>query len=577
MKRSSLIFLNLFICCAVGVSAAGCEFDFSAPPALANRCITDVDCFSGICAIGDGICISPTSDALEIVLAITPATDELGGLPLTTVDTFVLTGPDARDIRLDAPVLIHGTVRDADGINPVEADLHFEPVNSDYDETLLRGFMAATTQGTQASSEFMGDYAARLVGERTYRVRVIPAGEDAYVHAPIERSITTPQADPEGLGVSNFNIAFPPADSYRQFWGRIVTSSAPGEYVGVGDLTVRAVSPGSGETVSSMAITSPRGDDLGEFRIFVPEGVEDYHIRVTNQQGSSSQHTIIIDPSYLHYDDPGPVMVLIQQPRIVEFEGRVETSDEVPRPVSQASITLYARSLTREGEVVLGTSRVNTITDESGVFHARLLEGEYTIVITPRASDELSVGLEQRTVMVPESGRPLQGQVFPLKPRTIVRGRVLMNESTVFPGAAVEARAHDIAGLVDRLSGVGHHRTDTTTSNEGGHFALSLDDGSYDLIAHPSAESGLPWVVVPGIEIGDQHMDVPEAEYHFAAPVPITGRVTLGVMAQSGAEIRAFALIDGRDGAERTVQIGRAVSDEAGSYQLLLPPSLLAR
>jgi hypothetical protein len=70
-------------------------------------------------------------------------------------------------------------------------------------------------------------------------------------------------------------------------------------------------------------------------------------------------------------------------------------------------------------------------------------------------------------------------------------------------------------------------------------------------------------------------MEIAEAEYRFDAPVPITGRVTLGVMAQAGAEIRAFALIAGREGAERTVQIGRAVSDETGDYRLLLPPQLL--
>jgi hypothetical protein len=324
-----------------------------------------------------------------------------------------------------------------------------------------------------------------------------------------------------------------------------------------------------------MAITRSEEDELGEFKIFIPDSVEDYHIRVTHQPNASSQHVITINPSYLHYDGPGPVVLLVQQPHLVEFEGQIETTDEVPRPVSQASITFYARSLTRDGEVVLGTSRVTTMSNESGMFHANLLEGEYTIVITPRASDELSVGLEQRTIISPEIERPLQGQVFPLKPRTIIRGRVLMSGGTGFPGATVEARAHDIAGLLDRLSGVGHHRTDTTTSDESGHFALAVDDGSYDFIAHPSTESDLPWLVVPGIEVGDQHMEIAEAEYRFDAPVPITGRVTLGVMAQAGAEIRAFALIAGREGAERTVQIGRAVSDETGDYRLLLPPQLL--
>jgi len=302
----------------------------------------------------------------------------------------------------------------------------------------------------------------------------------------------------------------------------------------------------------------------------------EYHLRVGTRAEPDPQHTVLIDPRYLHTTEGEPVRVLIQPPRVITFEGTVETDGPNGRPVAQAHITFYARSLTHRGEEVLGTSRVTTETDSGGVFRAELREGEYTVVITPPAREELSVGLAQQTVAAAATneGR-LLGQLFLLSPQTEIQGRLASFDESLVTGATVEARARDIAGLVDRLSGVMHHRTNSATSGNEGGFTLPLDNGSYDLFAYPSPGSGLPWLVAPGLEVNDSASVLESVDLRFEPPVVVRGQVTHAGTAQPNAEIRAYTMVRTQDGDLRPVQIGRTSTNDSGDYLLLLPPRLL--
>lgn len=565
----------LFTCLVALPLLTGCDFDLGGEDRPLNHCTSNADCAAGVCDPEEGICCSVSVEPLPVLLAITPNRDEMPGMPLTTVTEFTAQGNVTLDLPVETPVLVQGTVFAADGETPISATLDFEPLNREYGDSVLDRVANATTIRGQTGRLIDAHFMVRLPGNSQYRVHVTPTGEDALQHAPMVREISVPEADPAGLAISPLPIIFPAANSYQDFWGKVIVGEDETSYLGVGGLSVRAVNPTTGLTLSNMAITSSEESNLGQFRLRIPAGVTEYHLRVGTRAEPDPQHTVLIDPRYLHSAEDEPVRVLIQPPEVITFEGTVETDGDNPRPVGQAHITFYARSLTHEGEAVLGTSRVTTETDSDGVFRAELREGEYTILITPPAREDLSVGIAQQTVRAAESGeRRLLGQLFLLSALTEVEGRLSSFDNSRVPAATVEARARDIAGLVDRLSGVMHHRTNSATSTVDGDFTLPLDQGSYDLFAYPSPGSGLPWLVAPGLEVNDERNLADRLDLDFAPPVMVRGVVSAASSIVPNAEIRAYSMVRNESGDLRPVQIGRTSSDQDGNYVLLLPPYL---
>ena len=95
---------------------------------------------------------------------------------------------------------------------------------------------------------------------------------------------------------------------------------------------------------------------------------------------------------------------------------------------------------------------------------------------------------------------------------------------------------------------------------------------SVDPIGRPNFP-GYAWTALTGVTVPASR--IVTSDITLEAPVPLSG-VLLDAMGTpiSGAEIRAFGVVQPLDGAQRSVAVGRVTTDATGHYSLLLPPSL---
>jgi hypothetical protein len=132
---------------------------------------------------------------------------------------------------------------------------------------------------------------------------------------------------------------------------------------------------------------------------------------------------------------------------------------------------------------------------------------------------------------------------------------------------------------IDKLPDVQPTSTSSIT-DAAGQFTLKVDAGIYDITLQPEAETGLPWVVIPRLQIADSpEQPVPTIAPKLKNPIVLEG-VVVGSRGEpvEGAFIRAFITPPDADPTDTEVpaviQIGEAVSDAGGYYRLLLPPSI---
>jgi hypothetical protein len=156
-------------------------------------------------------------------------------------------------------------------------------------------------------------------------------------------------------------------------------------------------------------------------------------------------------------------------------------------------------------------------------------------------------------------------------PATNVAGTATIADGRVLAGALVEALplgcpapAAD-AGDVPPDSTRCMPRSAQAITDSAGAFALFLDPGSYVLRVEPAEGTRLPWV--------SQRLSVPSAQVvHFSVPAPT--RVQVALFDPQGPPI-ANAIVRGfsmqPDG--RAVEIGRAITDATGRFDLYLDPA----
>jgi hypothetical protein len=111
-------------------------------------------------------------------------------------------------------------------------------------------------------------------------------------------------------------------------------------------------------------------------------------------------------------------------------------------------------------------------------------------------------------------------------------------------------------------------RSAQTTSAVDGSFALAVDPGGYLLRVRPADGSRLPWVT-QSIMVGLGSLILPRLT--IPAPVSVGMRLTLGydTNAISNAIVRVFT--DPSQGP--AIELGRAVTDSNGNYEMYLAPS----
>ncbi len=558
---------------ASAIGAAACSFAIDAAPLVVNRCSEAAECPGAACDAARGMCVAPPGvAALRVALEIAVPTAAGTRAWVSDLAPFTVDGPRALDLRgcdvsappcLPQPVVVTGTVRRADG-RPVEADVIFAAASA----IPGRGG-AAVTVSAREGFVADADYVAELVGGVRYEVVVRPRGADAETLPPL---YLPPLVAPErGTLVASFTY---PAE-LAVFEGVLLDAALlaqPG-------VTVQAVDPArGGAPVSTLAMSAPAGAAEGEgaFLLRLSPGTDRYVLRIggATGPGEAPSPAYDVDPMYLVAGAGGRVQVLVPERRFVRYRGTVNVEGDALAAVGGATVEFRASELRDARTGATGTFRSSPVlTDDAGRFETLLVSGTYDVVVRPPATEGAAgLGVQATRVTLSDAaGEVLEGQAFELPPRFTWGGTVAAPDGRHVSGASLvaSARGSYTAGGADLA--MLFNRSGATTSDETGAFTLPLDRGLYDLAVKPPAGSGFPWGIVRDLEIG-------ATSGNYVRELVLEAPVTLGGTLRGpddrpveGAEVRAFAVVEGPDAAPRALEIARATSAADGSYLLLLP------
>ncbi len=208
-------------------------------------------------------------------------------------------------------------------------------------------------------------------------------------------------------------------------------------------------------------------------------------------------------------------------------------------------------------------------------YSVRLPRGEYDVIVVPSdgGAAKSVLGLTVVTDLDTQDGKN-----FALRPKRVMRGIARVSDGRALAGAVVVATP--AASLA--AAGVPTERWPRlamTTTELDGSFALALDAGpifdagttydTYDITVRPAESSRLPWVVSPSrsVPTGDTDFVLTDP---IEIPAPINKGLTLVDPQENPiarALVRAYAV---PAGGTAFVEIGRALTDATGHYELFL-------
>jgi len=562
------------------VMIIGCSFDSATVATIDNSCAGNASCAQGVCD-GD-ICIDDS--AASVGLAIEVLRGETEVQPITPASwafaSEPASGQTSRDLLLPATRQVVGTVR-WNG-SPVPAALRFTRRMDDALAPLAPIAVEVDTlrEPSAADGSEGNDFSTVLVAGETYELVVLPSSDMVMVPAqepaPAIRSLPPlylmfPIAEGDSSEPFRIDITFPAGlgedctvdrDIGCTFRAEIYSRDNQDEIdLPEAGLQVRAVDKQTGRVVSSIAET----DADGRFAIRVSNEASDYLIRITSSAGRAPFPAVSVDPGLLFVDNPVEKIIYIPRLAPVQVSGSVR--DKIGRAVPGATVRFLSTKIFGGVQLGLeGTFSGSATTNEDGSFGAELLTGFYSITVTPPEDIANSWGVHYDAVAVGEDGTEIATLLVPSQIN--ISGTVSTFRDEVAPGVTVLARARPAADP----SSV--HRSQEVVSDDRGDFAMSVDTGVYDVQVKLPAESGFAWLVEPELLMSLDDGDV-RREYRLEPPVAVDGviRNTDGKTVPN-ALVRGY-VFDQSSGGSRPLQVAEAVSDEDGSYRLLISPRLV--
>ena len=198
-------------------------------------------------------------------------------------------------------------------------------------------------------------------------------------------------------------------------------------------------------------------------------------------------------------------------------------------------------------------------TDDTGSFRTVLPPGLYDVVVEPLEGTGFARSRDtfDTSAALAKTYRPV--------PRTVASGRVLLADGRALAEADVIALPSALARSSTSLL----PRPARTRTDREGSFAFEVDQGQYDLVVEPAAGTGFPRVVQArsfgaGTSALGEIVVGPPSRLSFKLVDPSqVGNPIVRAM------VRVFAEAPGRG--PPAVEIGRAMSDDTGQVELLLP------
>jgi hypothetical protein len=259
-----------------------------------------------------------------------------------------------------------------------------------------------------------------------------------------------------------------------------------------------------------------------------------------------------------------------------EVQGQALAVDRLPVP---SAIRIQSASIS--GDVTTAVYRLDTETDEDGVFQVDLPPGDYEVFARPL--NDTTKARAERSLTFPADDDCYCGQSIIIPDAGTVRGSVAGPRGESMEGAevvAVPSITGDSTYLGRVLGSDPLLPRQVFTVLSGGQFSFSTDPGAFDFSVRPPMGAIYPWLVFSSLAV--PAMDPP--------PVTDLGALTMrypvllqgAVRDASGtplpaAMVRAWLPVRDLSSGGKLVgviQIGEARSDADGSYLLPLPPSL---
>jgi len=501
------------------LAVAGCSFDSPEVQTIENSCANDVNCPTGVC---DGnICIDDSGASVDVAIEVLR---DASNIPLATPASWAIgpesfSGSSTRDVDLPATREVRGLVR-WDGLR-VPSTLRFVRRMNEAVAPLTPVPVEVDTLREPSGGY---DFSAVLVAGETYDVVVLPSSDmvmsrtEATVPAirslpPLYLELRV--TDDDLTAPLRFDVAFPASlaencteniDTGCTLAAEVLSVANQVELPEAG-LQVRAIDKNTARVVSSIGET----DEYGRFAIRISDSAADYLIRVTSSVGGDPFPSVSVDPDAAFAGDPKRIYIPRLDP--VQFTGRVRDGDGSPVP--GATVRFLSIGIFDGSQLGLeGSFSALATTNEDGHFGAELLPGFYSISVAPPEGVENTWGILSAGASVGEGFTEAEALVVPSQ--VSLRGEVTTFRDESAPGVTILARAR----LSEDLGIM--HRSQEAVSDDLGTFAMSVDNGLYDMHVKMSSETGFAWLVEPELAMSPEFGDLARG-YRLDPPIPIRG------------------------------------------------------
>lgn len=210
------------------------------------------------------------------------------------------------------------------------------------------------------------------------------------------------------------------------------------------------------------------------------------------------------------------------------------------------------------------TARTSADIDESGAatYQVLLPRGQFRAIVRPR--DDASAVTIVEPIVIDVGGDPGRRDLV-VQPRLEVTGSAVVTDGRPLAGARVEALPAQCFRGSSPWCLPRAPRTPVTTALDGT-FALKLDPGGYVVRVIPAAGTRFPWVVRTTF-VGASGATL--APMVVPAPVPAGLRL---VDAKENPIVRAVVRVFAKPPGAPPVEVGSAVTDATGAYEMYLAP-----
>lgn len=531
MSRVSARLLAGLASLLLGLS--GCEM--ASDNLTPQTCVSDAECGSPSLACVIGVCVDPSTQALdEVYLEVRPP-EGSGHRPQQLLDPVSLAGAGRIEVPLRPTVRARGAVVGAGG-GPMAAQVVAVPRQSIPGRALVVSASADATTG---------EFLLPLVEGEQYNVTVWP--QDTSRPPFFFATPLLAMGDAAGdLPLDAVQLAS--AEDLACVSGRVVAGEGAAQ-LGMEGLEVRLLS--GNRRVSSLARTQA---STGAFSVCVADGYagELLALEVRATEANRLNPTVRVEGVVPGADEVEVRLGALGAP--VAFGGVVNGPDGQPVPLANIHV---------RGQVGEGVFSTLITADEQGRYDTELRPARYDFAVVAPVSNPTG-GL-----LLGFSAEVSQGAPAPMlnvRGRQLASGQVTDADGSPVGNAAVRlTRIGPVGGGEEPLL-MGLGWTFTTVSDAEGRWQQPVDPGRYRVVVTPDSSARLPQhTLLVDVDEGSGSLDLSLPDLAVFAGV-VTG---LGGEPLGSSTVTAYAPLVGEG--QSAIELGSALAKGDGSFEVLLP------